>query len=457
MSKEFTQRVLDECVHKLAYGPVRTQLNKQKTLITFDVLSLERAFINTWNQLAVNNPDTEYPDLSLSTVFKDSAKEAVELVKQMAQNPRRKSVTATYSTLNTPDIITVLVNTGNSRLVKDIKKVFSKNLEKQLGRKLTTAKDVKTQGESFLAAAKRSEVGQLNKGIEILHQGKGTVGIAQLQKALALISNSSDGDMSFEGFLAEDNAKSLHDVFGHIDAVIKYNTDLDNFSLQEDANIEVSINSYTENFGGSEPNDWKILKPKLVKEVTKWAKGQDWWNMPGSNSLKEDGLNAIAYDIQNTLTKASNVTAVTKVKKPKRNKKPVSTKSKNAGTKYKASRKQPVQRPASKTSPSSTLNISMILGIMNQRLPQTVAKNMGSPALNYRSGRFAASARVVDVLKTPQGFNSFGYTYQKYPYQTFEPGFAQGSIDRDPRKIIQQSMREIATELAIGRFYTRRL
>jgi hypothetical protein len=45
----------------------------------------------------------------------------------------------------------------------------------------------------------------------------------------------------------------------------------------------------------------------------------------------------------------------------------------------------------------------------------------------------------------------------KNPYQTFEPGFAQGDPNRDPRNVINQSIREIALQLAIGRFYTRRV
>ena len=94
---------------------------------------------------------------------------------------------------------------------------------------------------------------------------------------------------------------------------------------------------------------------------------------------------------------------------------------------------------------------------MNKRLPAVIKKNMQSPALNYRSGRFASSVEVVDVNKTPQGFYSFGYTYDKFPYQTFEPGYAQGDVDRDPRRLIDKSMREIAVDFAIGRFYTRRL
>ena len=82
---------------------------------------------------------------------------------------------------------------------------------------------------------------------------------------------------------------------------------------------------------------------------------------------------------------------------------------------------------------------------------------MQSPALNYRTGRFASSVRVTDVVTTPKGFPSMGYTYDKDRYQTFEPGFAQGSVDRDPRKLIDKSMREIAAQYAVGRFFTRRV
>ena len=38
-----------------------------------------------------------------------------------------------------------------------------------------------------------------------------------------------------------------------------------------------------------------------------------------------------------------------------------------------------------------------------------------------------------------------------------EVGYEQGDADRDPRKIINQSIREIAAEMAIGRLFTRRL
>ena len=83
---------------------------------------------------------------------------------------------------------------------------------------------------------------------------------------------------------------------------------------------------------------------------------------------------------------------------------------------------------------------------------------MGDPALNNRTGRFASSVRIINMLQTPRGFPSFGYSYQKFPYQTFEDGIGdQGTLSRDPRRLIDRTIREIASEFAIGRLFTRRL
>lgn len=101
-----------------------------------------------------------------------------------------------------------------------------------------------------------------------------------------------------------------------------------------------------------------------------------------------------------------------------------------------------------------------LIGLINKALPEVVKNNMRSPALVNRTGRFANSVRLTDIIQTPRGYPSFGYTYQKDPYEVFEMG-AQGSApwatpDRDPRFLIDKSIREIAAQFAIGRFYTRR-
>ena len=100
-----------------------------------------------------------------------------------------------------------------------------------------------------------------------------------------------------------------------------------------------------------------------------------------------------------------------------------------------------------------------LMALINQKLPQTVAKNMGEPRLVNRTGRFASSARVTDITSTKQGFPSIGYTYEKNPYSVFErtSGTRFASVERDPRDLIEGSVREIASQMLVGRFYTRRV
>lgn len=123
----------------------------------------------------------------------------------------------------------------------------------------------------------------------------------------------------------------------------------------------------------------------------------------------------------------------------------------------KASRKAIPSKRTSRASAKPTYSTAALLGIFNSQLPSRVARNMVYPHLEYRTGRFANSVRALDVTRTRDGYPSIGYTYQRNPYQTFETGFAQGDRDRDPRVIIDKSLRELATELALGRIYTRRL
>ena len=101
-----------------------------------------------------------------------------------------------------------------------------------------------------------------------------------------------------------------------------------------------------------------------------------------------------------------------------------------------------------------------IMAMINQKLPETVAKNMKAPGLENRTGNFANSVRLVDALVTRKGFPSLGYTYDKSPYQVFEMGAGRApwaTPERDPRVVIDASIRELAAQMAIGRFYTRRV
>ena len=117
-------------------------------------------------------------------------------------------------------------------------------------------------------------------------------------------------------------------------------------------------------------------------------------------------------------------------------------KQKIAAPKVKVAKPQPLRTSGGKF--TSAMNIQAIL---DQRIKQQVQDNMGEGgALVNRTGRFASSVSVEKVMQSRQGTLTAFYTYMKAPYQTFERGYAQGSLRRDPRKLIARSIREIAME-----------
>ncbi len=94
------------------------------------------------------------------------------------------------------------------------------------------------------------------------------------------------------------------------------------------------------------------------------------------------------------------------------------------------------------TSPAALQNI------IQSQVTETVKENMGQGgSLENRTGRFAESVTITNVTQSRQGTLTAFYNYMKYPYQTFERGFKQGSTRRDPRLLISKSIREIATKL----------
>lgn len=187
-------------------------------------------------------------------------------------------------------------------------------------------------------------------------------------------------------------------------------------------------------------------------------------NMEGSDSIKTLAAKQILDPLQELAAKNKNVKVKTSAK-TKGRKKPGKGKastnkqtSKRSGiVRNKRAKGKPIKAPrAAKTPTSRPL---LLLTELNKHLPDRVRKNMQAPGLVNRTGRFAESVKVTDIVETPQGFPSIGYTYQKNPYEVFEMGSGDqrwATPERDPRILIDRSIREIATEFALGRFYTRR-
>lgn len=115
------------------------------------------------------------------------------------------------------------------------------------------------------------------------------------------------------------------------------------------------------------------------------------------------------------------------------------------------SRQEPIQRP--------TQNWLSLLPMINSRLLPKVLANMKAPALVNRTGTFAQSAKVLNIEQTAEGFPSFVFDYERDPYDVFDRVKGRSpwnTLQRDPRALVDRSVREVVREMAISRFYTRR-
>ena len=275
------------------------------------------------------------------------------------------------------------------------------------------------------------------------------------------------GRSNIQGFIND----KIHEAIQSYDGKAKDLTDdVKSLGLKTYLNIEKSaktgevkvfIGSQSRNV--EESSSEQAIKKNLRKALKKALKKlkSPLFEVKGSDSLKDAKRKKVLEKTLKPFKTLKNVKVKASSTKIKESKAPVrldvsgkTVLGKVAKTKLRKKR----VRQKHLASPASTM--LQYIAMINKQLPETVRKNMQSPELVNRTGRFAESVRVTDVIKTPKGFPSVGYTYQANPYQIFDDGkgsapWANG--ERDPRSFIDGSIREIASKLAIGRFYTRRV
>jgi hypothetical protein len=112
------------------------------------------------------------------------------------------------------------------------------------------------------------------------------------------------------------------------------------------------------------------------------------------------------------------------------------------------SKKKALPLPRLRDTKGRFTSVASIQQLIQAQITEQVKDNMGEGgSLVNRTGRFAESVTITNVTQTRQGSLTAFYNYMKYPYQTFERGFKQGSTRRDPRLLIHKSIREIAQKL----------
>lgn len=256
--------------------------------------------------------------------------------------------------------------------------------------------------------------------------------------------------------VSPDTALKLANKFG-LDVFFEYASTIDVTTLR------VRVGSYKDN--ASKAIDGSNLiknRKKAVNKIKEALKG-DLQDLEGSDNRseieKKKIVKAFNASVKKGLVKKTintNPELSTHTVKKKIEGKVKRTRS---NSKFKPGAKKSYPKAAVATRQSTTSLVSL-LPVINAKLTEQVIKNMKFPALRNRTGRFAGSVRAVDVNVTKEGFPSIGYSYQKNPYQIFEQGAGKApwaTEDRDPRKLIDRSIREVARELLIGRFYTRRV
>lgn len=235
--------------------------------------------------------------------------------------------------------------------------------------------------------------------------------------------------------------------------------------IRKSATNEMTVGLFATVDNQEDNKESKARLAKLRKELALAIqeleeREQAFSTMEGSDSFQSKHRKKLVKNATEPFKKIKGVTVITEETSIRESSgvKKQSKRPKSTTTKYrKGLRNKGIRAGLNLKGQSAAAKPLQLIGLINKELPKTVEKNMGRPRLANRTGRFASSVRVTEVATTAKGFPSFGYTYQKNPYQTFEPGFKQGSPDFDPRPLIDSSIREIAIKFAIGRFYTRRV
>lgn len=255
--------------------------------------------------------------------------------------------------------------------------------------------------------------------------------------------------------LSSAETKSMRTDYPELTSVLKIAiSSSEKVDLTKVFSVTITDESYSANRAKGSSTESKLLKEARTAINKFITTNVDWVNQKGSRSSKE-------IIISELLLVAKKHKAKTKgkiVRKTTSTKASITTKGKVKKAQVTAGVKlDKLKLVEEKRTPSQ--NWLSIVNIINAKLAERIKVNMVRPRLQNRTGRFAESAKVTGVEVTKEGFPTFIFSYQKNPYEVFDRVNGRSpwnTPNRDPKTLIALSIREIAQELAIGRFYTRR-
>jgi len=206
--------------------------------------------------------------------------------------------------------------------------------------------------------------------------------------------------------------------------------------------VVITLQSYDVNqeFSRIETQIFNELQRKIALLANKHLK---------EKFILTSGSNTILQDIEQGLV---NILRFGKTKLAKHNKRQLKTPKKqvNKSANLPGNSGIKVNVPKPTNLPNNTgINLINLQNLINQQLQDVVSANMGDGSrrdiLNYRTGRFASSAKVESMSQSRQGMITAFYSYMKNPYATFsQGGLQENPKTRDPKLLIARSIREIA-------------
>lgn len=194
----------------------------------------------------------------------------------------------------------------------------------------------------------------------------------------------------------------------------------------------------------------KKLDPALQEKIVKILQNQQTFNTllntEGSPSMLQHIESILTCTLKGTEVKTSRSTL--KTSDPIKVGPPVSRVKAQAPSK-KSKRSLGFKEPKLKQANKSLTNLVSLQNLINQNLAKQIQENMGTGdstrVLNYRTGRFAGSAKVERMTESRQGMITAFYSYMRNPYGTFAEGGAQEfPQSRNPKLLIATSIRELA-------------
>lgn len=216
----------------------------------------------------------------------------------------------------------------------------------------------------------------------------------------------------------------------------------------KEISITVSEEAATKNRSKGNKEKIRLNKAKFV--LQSFINKHDWVNQKGSDSYKEFLVNSIIAEAAKS--------KYFKGKAPR-----INTAAATASVTTKITSKRKVVRHtesihiSGQAEDKSPINL---IALINAKLPEEIRSRMNNPALVWRTGRFANSVQAIKQNATRNQGTSIEYTYQRSPYQVFERTLGRApwnTPERDPRDLIDASIRSIAAGIMQGRFYTRRV